>query len=143
MRLDQATARRRFGSVPVIRLATVDARGSPHLVVATFAVDGDLIITAVDQKPKSGRELKRVRNIRTNPAVAALADQYDDDWRRLWWVRADGRARIITEPGQLAGPIELLAARYPQYGSDPPRGPVIAITVTSWSGWAASAWPLR
>lgn len=142
MRLDEATARRRFGSVPVIRLATVDALGRPHLVVATFAVDGDLIITAVDQKPKSGRELKRVRNIRANPVVAALADHYDADWRRLWWVRADGRARIIAEASELAGPIVLLAARYPQYESDPPRGPVIAIAVTTWSGWAASA-PLR
>jgi PPOX class probable F420-dependent enzyme len=138
MQLDEATARRWFGSVPVLRLATVDALGSPHLVVTTFAIDGELIYTAVDQKPKMTRELKRIRNIRANPAVAALADHYDDDWLRLWWVRADGWARIITEPQLMAGPIELLSGRYPQYESDPPRGPVIAITVTAWSGWSYS-----
>ncbi|HKE50989.1 MAG TPA: TIGR03668 family PPOX class F420-dependent oxidoreductase [Actinomycetes bacterium] len=136
MQLNEATARRRFGSVPVVRLATVDALGRPHLVVTTFVVDGDHIYLAVDQKPKTSRELKRVRNIRANPEVAALADHYDDDWRRLWWVRADGSARITTDANLMAGPIELLTARYPQYRSDPPRGPVIAITVTAWSGWA-------
>lgn len=136
MQLDEATARRWFGSVPVIRLATVDALGRPHLVVTTFVVDGDLIYLAVDQKPKKSRALKRVQNIRANPAVAALADRYDEDWRRLWWVRADGSARILTDANLMAGPIELLTTRYPQYQSDPPRGPVIAITVTAWSGWA-------
>jgi PPOX class probable F420-dependent enzyme len=138
MKLDEATARVLCGLVPVIRLATTDALGRPHLVVATFAVDGDLIYTAVDQKPKTTRMLKRIRNIRVNPAVAVLADHYDDDWSRLWWARADGFARIITEPRLMAGPVELLSARYPQYESDPPRGPVIAIAVTHWSGWAYS-----
>jgi PPOX class probable F420-dependent enzyme len=138
MQLDEATARQRFASVPVVRLATVDALGRPHLVVTTFAVDGGLIHLAVDQKPKSSRELKRIRNIRTNPAVAVLADHYDDDWRQLWWVRADGWARIITEPALMARPIDLLSARYPHYASDPPFGPVVAITVTNWSGWAYS-----
>lgn len=141
MQLDEATARRLFGSVPVVRLATADARGRPHLVPTTFAVDGDLIYTAVDQKPKTTRELKRIRNIRLNPTVAVLADHYDDDWSGLWWVRADGWARIITEPALMAGPIELLSARYPQYESAPPRGPVIAITVTNWSGWAFADGP--
>ena len=138
MKLDEGTARRRFGSVPVVRLATVDNLGRPHLVVTTFAIDQDLIVMAVDQKPKTTRELKRIRNIRVNPAVAVLADHYADDWRRLWWVRADGSARIITEPSLMAGPIALLSARYPQYESDPPRGPVIAVTVSNWSGWAHS-----
>jgi hypothetical protein len=33
---------------------------------------------------------------------------------------------------------ELLAARYPQYRQAPPPGPVIAVAVERWSGWAAS-----
>lgn len=138
MQLTESAARQRLAGELVIRLATVDEVGQPHIVVTTFAVDGDHIYTVVDQKPKSTRELKRLRNIRANPAVAALADHYDDDWSRLWWTRADGQATIISDPAEMTEPVRLLTARYPQYRADPPRGPVIAITVTRWSGWAYS-----
>ena len=42
-------------------------RGRPHVVVVTFAVEGDAIHAAVDQKPKSGANLKRLRNVGENP----------------------------------------------------------------------------
>jgi PPOX class probable F420-dependent enzyme len=67
-----------------------------------------------------------------------LADRYDDDWARLWWVRADGRAAILEDSHQMAGPIALLAGRYRQYRESPPSGPVIDITVERWTGWAAA-----
>ena len=49
------------------------------MVVVTFAVDGDMVFTAVDQKPKSGRPLKRLRNVGDNPVVRMLADHYSED----------------------------------------------------------------
>lgn len=142
MRLTEEDARTRLASVPVVRLATADAEGRPHLVVATFAPDlasgpaGDRLYTAVDAKPKSTRDLRRLRNIRANPRVAVLADHYDDDWTRLWWVRADGTAEVVEDPAATARPIALLAERYPQYGANPPAGPVVVIAVQRWSGWA-------
>ena len=129
-------ARRLFSSARVARLATA-AGITPHLVPITFAVDGDLIYTAVDAKPKSTTNLKRLRNIRDNPCVAVLADHYEDDWSALWWVRADGRASVISDPEEIAGPIGLLAERYPQYVASPPAGPVIVIRVDRWTGWSA------
>ena len=54
----------------------------------TFAVYGDLVCFAVDHKPKSTRDLRRLRNIRANDQVSVLVDDYADDWSRLWWVRA-------------------------------------------------------
>src|SRR5262249_60801552 len=63
---------------------------------------------------------------------------YEADWDRLWWARAEGLASILGAPADLAAPLELLAARYPQYRVNPPAGPVIAITVDRWTGWAAS-----
>ena len=114
--------------------------GRPHLVPITFAVDGDRIYSAVDAKPKTTvHGLRRLRNIRAQPHVSVLADDYADDWTALWWARADGIAAIWTDPGLIAAPIALLAARYPQYADRPPGGPVIAIRVTRWTGWAASA----
>jgi PPOX class probable F420-dependent enzyme len=136
MRLTEQAARERLASVPVVRLATVDEAGRPHLVVTTFVVDGDRLYTAVDAKPKSTRDLKRLRNIQANPQVAVLADHYEDDWTRLWWVRADATAEIVQDPAAMARPIALLRDRYPQYRDAPPEGPVIAIAVERWSGWA-------
>jgi PPOX class probable F420-dependent enzyme len=136
MRLTEKAARERLTSVPVLRMATTDETGRPHLVVMTFAVEGDRVYTAVDAKPKSTRDLKRLRNIHANPRVAVLADHYEEDWTRLWWVRADATAEIVDDPAAMAGPIALLRERYPQYRQEPPEGPVIALTVERWTGWA-------
>ena len=135
MRLTSGPARERLVAARVARLATVSAAGQPHLVPVTFAVDADTIYIAVDHKPKSTTRLKRLANIAANPQVAVLADHYADDWTQLWWSRADGHAAVLTGP-ETAAPIALLAARYPQYQSTPPTGPVIAIAVTSWTGWS-------
>lgn len=142
MRLDAGAARQRFATVRVARLATAGPDGRPHLVPFTFALDrspgqADRIYSAVDAKPKSTTDLRRLRNIRANPQVAVLADHYEDDWGALWWVRADGQATIVDEPAAMAPALALLAARYPQYREHPPGGPVISIQVTHWTGWAA------
>jgi PPOX class probable F420-dependent enzyme len=125
-------------------MATVTEVGRPHIVPVTFAVDGNYIYTAVDAKPKNetaGRGLQRIRNIEAEPRVALLADHYIDDWTALWWARADGRASIVTEPHLAARPLSLLTSRYPQYRDVALPGPVIAIRVERWSGWAAAPPP--
>jgi PPOX class probable F420-dependent enzyme len=138
VRLGEAEARRRFAAAPVARLATVGRDGRPHLVPVTFALDGDVVYTAVDAKPKTSTRLRRLANIAENPAVALLADHYASDWEQLWWVRADGHATILTGPDEVAPPLRLLAGRYPQYRATPLGGPVIRIRVERWSGWAAA-----
>jgi PPOX class probable F420-dependent enzyme len=137
--VDAGTARSRFAAARVARLATAGADGRPHLVPVVFALDGDTLYTAIDDvKPKATPRLRRLRNIAGNPAVALLADHYDDDWSALWWVRADGAARIVDAGAAEAGRARtLLAARYPQYRAAPPPGPVIAVAVERWTGWAA------
>ena len=60
-------ARRRFAAARVARLATVDAVGRPHIVPVTFAVDGDVVFSAVDAQPKRGTALKRLANVAANP----------------------------------------------------------------------------
>src|SRR3984957_10362018 len=85
MRLDAGAARQRFAGARVARLATAGLDGQPHLVPFTFALgrhpgQEDRIYSAVDAKPKSTTDLRRLRNIRANPRVAVLADHYEDDW---------------------------------------------------------------
>lgn len=125
-------------TVPVVRLATADEHGRPHLVAITFTVHKGTVYTAVDHKPKSTRDLKRLANIRANPRVSLLADHYEDDWDRLWWVRVDGHAHIVEDEKDMAEPVALLAERYHQYRDHPPEGPVIAILIDHWTGWAAT-----
>lgn len=138
MRLTEDDARRRFSTGRVARLAMADESCEPFIVVVTFAVSGSVVVTAVDQKPKATRHLRRLRVIATNPRVSLLVDHYDEDWTRLWWVRADGTARILTDPTDVSQPRAWLLAKYPQYADDPPAGPYIRIDVTRWQGWAST-----
>lgn len=119
-------------------LATGGADGAPHVVPFVFAVDGERIYWAVDEKPKRSRALRRLANIAANPRVSALADHYDEDWGLLWWVRADGEAALVTEPEGRDLALDLLAAKYPQYRDQPPAGPVVSISVSRWRWWAAA-----
>ena len=133
------TARERFAAARVARLATA-GRDGPHVVPIVFAVAGDVVYHAVDHKPKRTTALKRLANLEADPRASLLADAYDEDWERLWWVRADGTARVL-DPGddEAREAVRLLAERYEQYRSRPPGGPVVAVDVRRWSGWSARA----
>ena len=98
-----------------------------------FAVEGNTLYTAVDEKPKRTRALQRLRNIEANPQVEVLVDHWDEDWSRLWWVRLRGTARVVDG----AHARELLAAKYAQYREHPPGGPVIAIEIEERIEWQA------
>jgi PPOX class probable F420-dependent enzyme len=137
MRLAPAEARRLFASAAVARLATVRSDGAPHVVPVCFAIAGETIYTAVDGKPKRTPDLARLANIATEPRVALLADRYEDDWTRLWWVRVDGEARLVTGADERARALRALAAAYAQYADAPPLGAVIAIAPRRFSGWRA------
>jgi PPOX class probable F420-dependent enzyme len=137
VRLAALRARELFAAAAVARLATVGADGAPHLVPVCFAVDGDVVYSAVDDKPKRTTDLARLANIAADPRVALLADHYEDDWTRLWWARADGHARIVTAADERALALEALAAAYTQYAARPPQGPLIGVEVHRWSGWSA------
>jgi PPOX class probable F420-dependent enzyme len=137
--MDAADARAKLAGAPVAHLATADREARPHVVPITFALlDDATLVTAVDHKPKRTTALRRLANIAANPQVAVLADHYDDDWAQLWWVRADGSARIVApdeDPSLRASALSALAARYPPYRDRPPTGPVVVIDVQRWSGW--------
>lgn len=140
MRLTAAQARDRFAGARVARLATVSGEGVPHLVPVTFAVlgsaaGGERVVFVVDDKPKTTTRLRRLDNIAAQPAVCLLVDVYDDDWSRLWWARADGTATVLAADDDA---VDALAARYPAYVQRRPRGPVVSIAVSGWTGWAAS-----
>jgi PPOX class probable F420-dependent enzyme len=149
--------RRRVGEARVGRLATVRPDGAPHAVPVTFVVawgglslvtagpdsdaggGRDVVYTVVDAvKPKSTQWLARLRNVKAEPRASLLVDGYDDDWSRLWWVRADGRASERPDGTERDGALALLAAKYPQYAAATGFGALLAIEVERWAAWSAT-----
>lgn len=121
--------RRRVG-----HLATASAAAVPHIVPVCFAVEGDVLYTAIDEKPKRGGELRRLRNIAENPAVAFLADHYDEDWSRLGWLRLDGRGELLHEGAEFERALHALRDRYVHYATMK-LSPVIAVHITHAHSW--------
>ena len=136
--MTEKVMRERVTAARVGRLATVGAGGSPHLVPFCFALEGDVLYSAVDAKPKRTRRLRRLQNAAHEPRVSVLIDHYEDDWARLWWVRLDGRARELPAGPEAERATALLVAKYAQYREQPPAGPVLRIGVERWRGWSAS-----
>jgi PPOX class probable F420-dependent enzyme len=137
---DEAIAR--AAAARVGRIATVRPDGTPHVVPFVFAlvvVDAQIrLYWVVDRKPKSSNALQRLENLRANPAVEVVVDEYDEDWGRLWWVRSRGVGRIVSSDRERTGALETLAAKYPRYAEEPPDGDVVAIDVRSITSWEAS-----
>ena len=130
-------ARARFEHAPVAELATVSGAGDPHIVPVVFALLGDIVYTAVDAKRKTTTKLRRLANIEANPKVCLLVDHYDDDWTRLWWVRADGVAAVHYGGEEMGTGYYLLRRKYSQYQRIALDGPVVTVEVRRWSGWSA------
>ena len=127
----------RLAAARVASLATTDPDGRPHLVPIVFALEGDTLYTAVDKKPKRSTKLRRIENARARPDVTVLIDHYEEDWNRLWWIRLRGRARVLDAGSEREHALALLRDKYPQYRTDPPDGPVLAIDVTEIREWTA------
>jgi len=136
--VDPDEARALVASARVARLATVNPGLGVDVVPITFALlEGDRLVSIVDQKPKSTTRLRRLANIRAHPEVTVLVDHYEDDWERLWWVRLRGGASVIADGPGFAEAVEALTDRYPQYVDAPPPGPVVSVAVEDWTGWRA------
>lgn len=118
------------------RLATVRGDGTPHLVPICFAVVGDTVVSAVDEKPKTTRRLQRLANVEANPAVTLLVDHYDEEWSEVWWARVDGRARVVEDGPERNAAVAALRAKYEQYERVGIAGAAVVIDSDRWSGWA-------
>ena len=97
------------------RLATADAAGRPLVVPVCFVLDDEAIYSAVVDKPKRTRELRRLRNVTENPQASLVVDEWHEDWSRLRWVIVEGRADVLRSGGEFDRAIEALQEKYPQY----------------------------
>jgi PPOX class probable F420-dependent enzyme len=120
-------------------LATASAAGQPLVVPVCFALVDQHIYSAVDLKPKRTRELRRVRNVRENPQVSLVVDEYDEDWTKLRWVMVEGTARV-ADGVERERALAALVAKYPQYADmklATTAGDVLAMTPARLVAWRA------
>jgi PPOX class probable F420-dependent enzyme len=128
----------------VAHLATADASHGPLVVPVCFVFDGDYFFSAIDAKRKavSGSALRRVQNIRDNPQVTLLLDDYSEDWNTLSYLLIHGTARILDPHSGAsvthAAAVKLLRSKYPQYRSMPiDQNPLIQIEPQRLKFWTA------
>ena len=121
--------RGQLAAARVGRLGTVRPDGRPHIVVCCFALAGEVVYSAVDDKPKTTVALQGLRNLTTNAAASLLVDHYGEDWTALWWIRLDGVGRVIADSREHERAVALLCGKYEQYRRQRPTGPVIAVDV--------------
>ena len=98
------------------RLATSSADADPHVIPCVYVLLDGLIYSVVDEKPKSGRRLQRLRNIDASGKAALVVDHYEEDWSKLVFVQIRGRASVIGPDDRRYTPaLDALRVKYPQY----------------------------
>ena len=124
-------------------LATTAPDGSPRLVPVCFVLDGDAVMSPLDEKPKRSpdpRGLARVRDVLARPEVTLLVHRWDEDWSRLGWVRLHGTAGLLEpgDPGHAAA-IVPLRSKYPQYATQAiDARPMLRIAIDRATAWGDS-----
>ncbi len=126
-------------SARVGHLAFLAPDGSPRALPICFAVVDGLVYTPVDEKPKRGGELARVRYLRRDPRVSLVVDRYEEEWTELAWVRVDGLAEVFQRGEARPQALAALRAKYPQYEQMRLEDlPLIAIAPLRVVTWAAA-----
>jgi len=126
------------------RLATVDRTGHPSVVPVCYVYAGNAFYSAIDDKPKgvTPKQLQRIRNIRVNPHVSLLIDDYLEDWTALAYMHVRGIADIMQPNGSLTSErtsaVTALRLKYVQYRSMPiEQSAIIRIVPSRFHVWSA------
>jgi PPOX class probable F420-dependent enzyme len=138
-----AQLRQRLNRARVGHFATTDG-SRPTLVPVCFVLLEHTFYHAIDAKPKAAasRQLQRVRNLLTSPQAALLVDHYEEDWRRLWFALAHGRARLLERGPEHDRAIRALRRKYGQYRTTTPLDAgalVIALDAERLRHWRSSS----
>ena len=117
-------------------LGTIARSGLPQLVPVCYAMVGGAIAIAIDEKPKRGGTLARVRNIARDARATLLVDHYEERWERLAWLRLEGDADVLERGAKWPQALDALRRRYPRYRGMALEGlPLIRLRPTRVVGW--------
>jgi hypothetical protein len=78
-----------------------------------------------------------MKNIKETPHVALLVDNYDEDWKCLWYVLVRGEAELVSSPPERKRAIQSLRTKYSQYDAkmlddDAPVLRINPVKVVAW-----------
>ena len=139
MRLNEETARSRLREQVHGVLCTLHPDRGPDPVPVVYAVsdDGHVGIPIDTVKPKTFSRLQREANLAADPRGSLLIERWeDDDWSRLWWVRAELQ-HVSDPPSSLTDDLaDRLASTVPQY-ADKPFHRLLVCRIVRVTGWAA------
>ena len=127
-------------------LGTIAPDGRPRLVPICLVLIGDVLYMPIDEKPKTSdlSSLARIRDIERRADVSVLVDRWDEDWRRLAWLRCDGTASLTDNADERAAAIAALREKYVQYAShDLEWRPLIRIAIERVRSWGDLSDPGR
>ena len=117
-------------------LGTIARSGLPQLVPVCYALAEGAIAIAIDEKPKRGGTLARVRNIERDARATLLVDHYEERWERLAWLRLEGDASVLERGGEWREALDALRRRYPRYRAMALEAlPLIRLRPTRVAGW--------
>jgi PPOX class probable F420-dependent enzyme len=129
-------------SWPVAVLSTYGEGVIDSVPVVFVLVDG-MLYSPVDGKPKSDRQLQRVKNLRRDSRYTLLVQHYDEDWPELWWLRLSGEGSVLDnvdeDSEQVRSIMTALADKYPQYGQTPVMGEsrqLLRLSIDGSRAWA-------
>ncbi len=104
--MDLAAARKLFGPLPVVSVATLDPDGAPHVVPLWFVWPEDAIYVS------TRREGRTWRNVRSDPRVSITID-VGRSWTEIAGVLVEGLAEAVpAEDPSLRGPISAWHEKY-------------------------------
>ena len=117
-----------------------DPTAPPHVVPVCFAFRDDALYIAIDEKPKSGRRLQRLRDIAATGSATLLVDHYAEDWSQLAWVQARCHADILPADAPAHAPaVAALRSKYVQYRSMTlETAELIELRAERWLVWRAA-----
>ncbi|MGQ0679124.1 MAG: pyridoxamine 5'-phosphate oxidase family protein [Actinomycetota bacterium] len=107
-------------------LATSGPDGTAEVAPVCFTWAGEAIWIAVEAQ-------RRLRAAGMNK-VTFMVDRWDEDWAKLSWLVAKGRATVLPDGPEADRALAALESKYQQYLKNPHDGSIIRLDVESWKG---------
>jgi PPOX class probable F420-dependent enzyme len=110
------------------RMATASKNAKPHVVPVIYAMDGENVVVAIDYKTK------KLKNLRENPQVAVVVDEY----RPNHAVLVEGECEILERGKEYLRLLQILFDKFAYYRNNPwgeGESPILRIRPTKAVMW--------